>query len=379
MSSEEKSNILQRVTDVIESHNLATKNTPVILMVSGGSDSTALAYISYELCSAGVIGNISIMHVNHGLRGNDAKGDVRFVAQLAELLDIPLFSYDIDIPEIASRTGENIEALARHERYRCANEALADLCRQTGSPVTDGRIFTAHTGDDRVENFYMRSIVGTGPGGFRGIRYRNGNIMRPLLEETRMSLQTYLQTRLAEGAPVIHDERGALWREDATNDCTDRFRAYVRHNMVPAAKQWNDKVVETLGRTMDLIADEDDMLDAMAADIEDQCARWLVSDDQGDPQFSEGFILLPDMAEVQHPIQRRVVHRMLKLMLGMDIRVDTASVEAVLGGFKDGKPYGGYVANIQGDIAVSANKLGVRVEPMVRYRVRRKRTKRKGV
>ncbi len=379
MPSDKKLNILQRVTSVIESRDLASCDSPIILMVSGGSDSTALAYISYELHNAGVIGNIGIMHVNHNLRGDDAKDDACFVAQLAELFDIPLFSYDIDVSEIASKTGENIEALARHERYRCANEALADLCQQIGCPVSDGRIFTAHTGDDRVENFYMRSIVGTGPGGFRAIRFRNENIVRPLLEETRISLRAYLQTRLAECAPVVLDGQGGLWREDATNDCTDRFRAYVRHNMVPVAKQWNDKVVETLGRTMDLIADEDDMLDDMAADIEEHCSRWLISDDQGDPQFSEGFILLPNMAEVQHPLQRRVVHRMLKLMLGLDARVDTATVEAILNGFKDGKPYGGYVTNIQGDIAVSSNKLGVRVEPMMRYRVRRKRTKRKGV
>ena len=38
-----------------------------------------------------------------------------------------------------------------------------------------------------------------------------------------------------------------------------------------------------------------------------------------------------------------------------------------------GKPLGGYVANIQGDLAVSANKRGVRVEPMAAFRARRKR------
>ncbi len=378
MPSSHRSNILQRITNVIESRNLATGDSPIILMVSGGSDSTALAYISYELHKAGVIGNIGIMHVNHNLRGDDSEEDACFVAQLAELLDVPLFSYDIDVLALASHTGENIEALARHERYRCANEALDDLCCQTGCSTAEARIFTAHTGDDRVENFYMRSIVGTGPGGFRGIRYRSGNVMRPLLEETRLSLQAYLQTRLAENAPLIHDECGSLWREDATNDETNRFRAYVRHNIVPTAKQWNDQIVETLGRTMNLIADEDDMLDDMAADLEERDTRWLVNDAQGDPQFNEGFILLPNMAVVQRPLQRRVVHRLLKRMLGMDARVDTASVEAVIDGFRDGKPNGGYVSNIQGNIAVSANKLGVRVEPMVRYRVRRKRTRRKG-
>lgn len=71
-------------------------------------------------------------------------------------------------------------------------------------------------------------------------------------------------------------------------------------------------------------------------------------------------------------------------MLGVDARIEAASVEAVLAGFRGeggsedplsgiGAPLGGYVANIQGNLAVSANKRGVRIEPMSAFRVRRKR------
>ena len=71
---------------------------------------------------------------------------------------------------MARREGANVEAVARRERYLAANEALASLCFHEGCPLSNsGRIFTAHTADDRVETFYMRSIVGTGPGGFRSI------------------------------------------------------------------------------------------------------------------------------------------------------------------------------------------------------------------
>lgn len=106
-----------------------------------------------------------MLHVNHRLRGEDADEDARFVAQLAELLDVPLFSCEIDIAGEAQRTGENVEAVARRERYLAANEALESLCLHAATPLADGRILTAHTADDRVESFYMRSIVGTGPGG----------------------------------------------------------------------------------------------------------------------------------------------------------------------------------------------------------------------
>ena len=81
---------------------------------------------------------------------------------MAELLDVPLFSCEIDIAGEAQRTGENVEAVARRERYLAANEALESLCLHAATPLADGRILTAHTADDRVESFYMRSIVGTG-------------------------------------------------------------------------------------------------------------------------------------------------------------------------------------------------------------------------
>lgn len=61
-------------------------------------------------------------------------------------------------------------------------------------------------------------------------------------------------------------------------------------------------------------------------------------------------------------------------MLGSEARVETASIEALLDAFDEGgAPRGGYVVNIQGDLAVSANKRGVRIEPMAAFRSRRKR------
>ena len=67
---------------------------------------------------------------------------------------------------------------------------------------------------------------------------------------------------------------------------------------------------------------------------------------------------------------------MIESFAGNDARIESASIEAVLNAFdEEGLPRGGYVANIQGDLAVSANKQGVLVEPMAVFRARRKRTK----
>ena len=357
----------QAMRDCIEARGLASVDTPVLLMVSGGSDSTALAYLAAELRESGVLGELGILHVNHCLRGVDADADAEFVAQLSQLLGIPLFARIIDVGAMAQAEGGNVEAIARRERYRAADEALVQLCQRVACPVSEGRIFTAHTADDRVENFYMRSIVGTGPGGFRSMRYRNGRVCRPLLEAGREGLRFYLEERAASGWPVVHDGEGKLWREDATNAHTDRFRAYVRHEIVPRAKERNPHLLATLTRTMNLIADEDDMLQSQAENLLARAVSWL--------EGMDGCVLLPLFGTVPVPLARRAVDLALQRILGFDARVEAASVAAVLAGFDvaTGKPRGGYVCNIQGNLAVSANKRGVRIEPMSAFRARRKR------
>ena len=373
MAAVQTETLVDRAAAVLSARRLADADTPALLMVSGGSDSTALAYIACELRERGALGQLAMLHVNHRLRGEDADEDARFVAQLAELLDVPLFSCEIDIAGEAQRTGENVEAVARRERYLAANEALESLCLHAATPLADGRILTAHTADDRVESFYMRSIVGTGPGGFRSMLYRNGPVVRPLLDITRDELHDYLSAREAAGETVVRDESGALWREDATNAHTDRFRAYVRHKIVPVAKEWNSALPEVLTRSMNLIADEDDMLQNMAETLAEESAEWVAEDDTFGIDRSEGFRLLPAFGKAERPLQRRAVLRLLEAMLGPDARVEAASVEAVLAGFANGAPNSGYVANIQYDLAVSANKRGVLVEPMAYFRARRKK------
>lgn len=370
--------VIESAEGTLARRGLANAETPVLLMVSGGSDSVALAYIAVELAKRSAVGTVAMLHVNHHLRGEDSDGDARFVTQLAELLEIPLFMCDVDVAGEVARTGGNVEAVARHERYVAANEALASLCAHVGAPLADGRIFTAHTADDRAENFYMRSIVGTGPGGFRAMRYKNGAVVRPLLDVSRETLRDFLRERAAAELPVQRDEAGALWREDATNAHIDHFRAYVRHEIVPRAKERNPQLLETLARTMNLIADEDDMLETMADDLLAEQANWVSHLPERAPEYDAGCVLAPAFGQAKVPLQRRALVRLLQLMLGADVRVETASVEAVLaaweaGGTPEARPQGGYATNIQGNLAVSANKQGVRVEPMAAFRARRKK------
>lgn len=361
-----RSGLVERVAQVIDRHGMADAETPVLLMVSGGSDSAALAYLAADLVAAGRLGAVTMLHVNHKLRGAASDGDALFVSRLAERLGFPLFVCEVDVAGMVARGGGNMEAIARAERYKAAREALESTCLHMGFPFEAGRIFTAHTADDRVENFYMRSIVGTGPGGFRSMRHdvmlEGCRVCRPLLEEGRDDLREYIEAH--DGAIV--DEAGEKWREDATNADTDRFRAFVRHEIVPLAKGRNPRLLETLTRTMNLIADEDDMLDAEARDLLVTLAKPLGS------SIRDGVLIAPELQDRDAPLVRRVFDRLLSMMLPRDERVESASIDACIAGLGNS----GYVANIQGDLAVSYNKHGLRIEPMAAFRARRKREQR---
>ena len=335
---------------------------PVVLMVSGGADSTALARL---VCAMRWEAPRMIVHVNHHLRGEASDGDAAFVRALAAELGVRCTVADADVSGLAElgQGGGNIEAAGRVARYVMAARTLTAICEEVGLGVQDGCALVAHTADDRVENFYMRSIVGAGPGALRSMDaaadVMGVHVVRPLLDVTHAELCEWLS------------EQGFSWREDATNATDEGFRAYVRHHMVPAALARNPRLHETLGRTMDLIADEDDFLEGMAQSLAGRIVTWS---DGEDPHA--GCSLCPLLGGVPEVMRRRIVFGALGRMLralDSEARVEFAAVDAVLADFaEDGSIRSGYVANIQGDLAVSANKSGVRIEPMAVFRARRK-------
>lgn len=335
---------------------------PVLLMVSGGSDSTALAYVFACLKKKSFVKHLAALHVNHKLRGQDSEMDATFTQQLCDHLDIPLFLAEVDIAYIASSQSKNIEDIARKERYKCAQEALQSLCQHSNKKFEDGLIATAHTLDDRIETFYMRSIVGCGPGGFRSIKAKNNNIIRLLLPYQKSQLREAINN--IDDSLKVFDENHRAWREDLTNFKSDRFRTYIRNKLIPLLEDYDRNFSSPLMRTMDLIANEDDMLFEMAKDaLNSHCEIDKI---QNIAKIS------PSFASVKLPLQRRAIFLLLNMLFNENERVSMRSVEAVCNAFKDNCSKSGYVNNLQCDFVVSSNKKGVLIEPVSSYRARRK-------
>src|SRR5271154_1338245 len=84
--------------------------------ISGGADSVALLLTLHAANntardSLGV--GLSAVHIHHGLRGEEADADQRFVEDLCIGLDIPLHLHHASVPDRVAETRETIEEAAR--------------------------------------------------------------------------------------------------------------------------------------------------------------------------------------------------------------------------------------------------------------------------
>lgn len=335
----------------IITRNLFDKNSYLMLMVSGGSDSVSLCYIINSL-----LGNekFAIMHLNHNLR-KEAKSDEKFVKDLSWYFNVPYFSFSENIEKIAKNNNENIEACAHKIRYKLANKACEQWIKQANIKRTNVLLCTAHSADDRIENFYMRSIVGTGPGGFSSLSYKNNNVIRPLLDIPKESLINYLKN-LDE---AFEDEDGNRWHEDKTNLDTDKFRAYVRHNIIPLAKHQNPNIINNLCNSMNLIADESEYIESQVSEITKKYIQFN----------NKSFFINPDFKNENIVLKRRAIYNALLEVFDENIRIETKSIISIM----QASEQSNYTDNIQENYSVHSNKNGVLVQPMENYRKSRNR------
>lgn len=305
---------MKTLTDIalatIEAHDLIPRGSVVVAMVSGGADSIAmLRVLAREAIEREW--SLSVLHINHLLRGAESDGDERFVVDACERMGVPCTVVRYDVAELAHDEGLNLEDAGRRVRYRFAHDELGARCDAVGLPRTRGRIATAHTLDDRVETFLMRVLEGTGAGGLASIRHARGEIVRPLLECAREDVRSALRAE------------GIEWREDASNSDTTRKRAWLRHDVVPLLEGANPRLREALMRTMDITAAEDDLLGDMARAF----VRDFAEAREGEVVFERAM-----MCTLSRAMARRTVREALAVAFPDDGRIELEHVDAVVDG-----------------------------------------------
>ena len=210
---------VQQVSAYITGHGLLPNGCPVIAGVSGGADSLALLLILVQLRQP--LGfTLSAAHLNHGLRGAAADEDEAFVRDWCLKLDVPFFSCRIDVAAFGDELGIGLEDAGRRARQAF----FADLAARVESPVP-ARIALAHHLDDQAETVLLHLGRGSGLDGLVGIMPQNGRLVRPLLGQSRRSIEQWLAGQ------------GIEWRHDASNDETLALRNRIRHQVLPV---WQD-------------------------------------------------------------------------------------------------------------------------------------------
>lgn len=219
----------------------------VLCALSGGADSVALLFLLKRAAEAEEI-VLSAAHFEHGIRGQDSLDDMRFVRALCARLAVPLYLEAGDAPGYAGAHGMGLEEAARRLRY----DFLRRAARLAGADV----IALAHHKDDQAETVLMHLLRGSAKRGMVGMRAREGDLIRPLLDVPKVDLVRFLT------------ELGEPWREDATNRVPDAPRNALRIEALPRLEAIYPGAKAALCRYAKLAAEDEDWLQAEAS-------RWL--------------------------------------------------------------------------------------------------------
>jgi tRNA(Ile)-lysidine synthase len=258
------------VIERVRSDGLLAGARPVVVLLSGGRDSTCLLDLAVRIASPEAV---SVLHVNYGLR-DGADGDEEHCRQLCARLGVPLEVRRPRRPESG-----NLQAWARDERYGAATQiALA-----RGADVA-----AAHTATDQVETILYRLASSPSRRALLGMRPREGLLVRPLLPFTRKETAAYCRAR------------GLTWRDDETNDSPAYARNRIRAQLVPALAQVHPGAEANVLMLAEILGQEAEVLDALVDQVLEGAQR----------------VELARLRELPPALSRLVVQRLADQALG---------------------------------------------------------------
>ena len=251
-----------RVRETMEQYHMLEPGDRVIAAVSGGADSVCLLALLCALREPLEI-RIRALHVHHGLRGEEADRDADFVRSLCEGLHVPCHILKVDVRGLAAEKGMSEEEAGRFLRYEALEKEASDWESEDRSGQDGGsadssfrpvKIAVAHHSGDQVETILHNLFRGSGLSGMKGIVYRRGRIIRPLLDVDRDCILKWL---------ADHD---LPYVQDSTNDTLHYTRNRIRNQLLPEIEQYvNRGAAGNILRLGRLAAQADEYLDNRAA------------------------------------------------------------------------------------------------------------------
>ena len=205
-----------------------------LVLVSGGPDSVALLRAVLALG-----GGPAVLHVDHGLRGEESRADADFVLALCEELGVRC-----EVERLDLGNASNLQERAREERYRLAREISAGL----GLDI----VASGHTADDVAETAILNLSRGAGVRGLASIPPTRDGLVRPLIDRTRREVLRYLSSL------------GQPYRTDPTNLSGKYARNRVRLEVLPVLEELYSGAAANLARAASLAREDLEVLEALA-------------------------------------------------------------------------------------------------------------------
>lgn len=224
--------ILSRIKDLIHQEKLLSKNDKILVSVSGGPDSIFLLHCLNNLKK---IYNLKVytLHINHNLRGVEAKRDENLVRETCSQLSLPLIIKSISVSDYQKKHKLSLEEAGRILRHKI----YAQIC----ASLKINKVFLAHTADDQVETILMNFIRGGLIHSLKGMNYQSNfavkldghgrvvkfKVIRPLLNCFKEEIINYLKSNKLK------------FRVDKSNLNLKFTRNYLRHKIIPLLEKIN--------------------------------------------------------------------------------------------------------------------------------------------
>lgn len=194
----------------------------VAVAVSGGRDSMCLldCIVRFSLIPSC---DLTVLHVNHMIRGAEADADEQLVECWCSDHGIVCRSFRVNVPALAQEHGRSLETEARIVRKKIFAESGL-------------RVMTAHNMSDRTESVLMHIFRSCGINGLTGPTECDGGIIRPLIGCTREEINEYVRLYRVP------------YSEDSTNADSDYARNYIRNKVLPLIRSRYPGVDEAVTR-----------------------------------------------------------------------------------------------------------------------------------
>ena len=292
-----------QVLDTIREHDMVAPGHSVLIGVSGGPDSMALAQVLTGLKKDLGI-HIGLAHLNHMLRGSHALADEAFVREFAREHNLDLVVETKNVADLAKNQRLCVEEAGRNARYNFFTRVAGEKGFH--------RIALGHHRDDNIEQVLMNLVRGTGPRGLRGIQpVRQEKFIRPLIRMPRADILAFL------------DEIKQDYRVDESNEDTSYLRNRIRHCLIPfLEKEFNPDIKAGLSRMSGIIGLEDTFLDRIAQTALDKAT---IKREKGQIELS-----IPAINKLDRALGARVIRAAL-LLVKQDLkRISNTHIRDIL-------------------------------------------------